>query len=910
MGNLNNTFFDALDAAATWSAGVAFKRSKGLPLDKYSVFESKDLAIEYAEKRGAYAETPVSYPGQVIAVQEGTKMVAYVLNENADSTKLELQQIGIIPTGDGKTIDVTEDGVISLLAADVQVDEKNEDGEATGNKVINAGAQLVLQADGTIKWVQPDTSTAEGQAAAISGLKTRVDAIEPIVVKPIEGAEPKPEENLWDALDAEAKARADADKALGERIDGVNTALADYTKTTDMEAELAKKADKSAYDQTVIDLDALEAKVNAFFEGTGVENVIDTLEDLINYINSHDDVEISDILGDIQSLENKLTLGTYVDGEETKEYATVKAYVEAAIAALKIGDYAKAADLTELAGKVTTLESKVDVDKVSEAIATAKSGAETTAQGYANTAEQNAKNYADTELAKKADADKFVSNDAFNSFKEENTGVINGVSERVEDIEDKLDTIEENAEVNTIKTVKVEGSALTPDSERAVNITRDGLNVYSKDEVNSKVQEATSAANTNTANIDELEKVLYGRVITKDEQYPEQSTVSDGMIAKVANNAARIAAAEGKIDANTTEIAKNTAAASAAQARADEAYALAGTKANQTYVETELGKKADKSELTEAVNGINASIGETNAEVAKKAVKTEVDAALDLKADKSTTYTKTEIDGKVAEINTEVAKKAVKTEVKAALDLKADKSTTYTKTDVDGFVALLATKEELSDVNETAEQGVADAAAAKGVADEALGKIDAFMDTTAASDDVVNTLKEIIELINSEDAELSEALLGEINGLKAKFDENGKALNADKLDGLDSTAFATAEQGTKADNAAAAIATYGDIVTHKVEEFATAAQGTKADNAAAAIATYGDIVTHNANEFATAAQGGKADTAIQAVAAGTGLKATVDTTDVTKVTIDIDEAVTFILRGGSATGFATVTENN
>jgi hypothetical protein len=63
MGNINTTFFDNLDAAATWSAGVAFKRSKGLPLDKYSVFETKALAIEYAEKRGAYAETPVSYPG-------------------------------------------------------------------------------------------------------------------------------------------------------------------------------------------------------------------------------------------------------------------------------------------------------------------------------------------------------------------------------------------------------------------------------------------------------------------------------------------------------------------------------------------------------------------------------------------------------------------------------------------------------------------------------------------------------------------------------------------------------------------------------------------------------------------------------------------------------------------------------
>ena len=85
-----------------------------------------------------------------------------------------------------------------------------------------------------------------------------------------------------------------------------------------------------------------------------------------------------------------------------------------------------------------------------------------------------------------------------------------------------------------------------------------------------------------------------------------------------------------------------------------------------------------------------------------------------------------------------------------------------------------------------------------------------------------------------------------------------------------SSAYATAAQGTKADNAAAAIATYGNIVTHNTSEFATSAQGTKADNAAAAIATYGNIVTHNTSEFATSAQGTKADSALQQSDIATG----------------------------------------
>lgn len=277
MGNINTTFFDNLDAAATWSAGVAFKRSKGLPLDKYSVFETKALAIEYAEKRGAYSETPVSYPGQVIAVAEGNKMVAYVLAENTEGTKLELQQIGIIPTGDGKTIDVTEDGVISLLAADAQVDEKNEAGEATGNKVVNTGAQLVLQSDGTIKWVQPDTSTAEDQAAAISALQDRMTTaesdIDKLEVKVGAAAEGETEATgLFKAIaDEEVRALA-AEKALDDAIKAIDfidgnelaDAIKDFAKTSEVNNALALKADITYVDGEIDKIEEAIGNLNHF----------------------------------------------------------------------------------------------------------------------------------------------------------------------------------------------------------------------------------------------------------------------------------------------------------------------------------------------------------------------------------------------------------------------------------------------------------------------------------------------------------------------------------------------------------------------------------------------------------------------------------------------------------------------
>ena len=92
----------------------------------------------------------------------------------------------------------------------------------------------------------------------------------------------------------------------------------------------------------------------------------------------------------------------------TDEPATVVAYVTAAIDALKIGDYAKAADLTAAVARITDLESKVGVlnggadvaGSVAKALADAKAYADGLAVNYdakgsATTAETNAKAYAD-----------------------------------------------------------------------------------------------------------------------------------------------------------------------------------------------------------------------------------------------------------------------------------------------------------------------------------------------------------------------------------------------------------------------------------------------------------------------------------------------------------------------------------
>lgn len=80
---------------------------------------------------------------------------------------------------------------------------------------------------------------------------------------------------------------------------------------------------------------------------------LDTLQEIAAWIQSHPG-DATAMNSAITALQTKLTLGK--DGSNN-EYANVKLYVEAAIAALNIGNYALAADLTTLAGRVSTLES-------------------------------------------------------------------------------------------------------------------------------------------------------------------------------------------------------------------------------------------------------------------------------------------------------------------------------------------------------------------------------------------------------------------------------------------------------------------------------------------------------------------------------------------------------------------------
>lgn len=124
----------------------------------------------------------------------------------------------------------------------------------------------------------------------------------------------------------------------------------------------------------------------------------DTLKEISDWISSHSD--------DAAAMNSAITaLQGILDGigdTESGEKATVVAYVTDAIAALNIGDYATAAQLTALAGRVTTLEGASHTHANKELL-------DTYTQTEANLADAVAKKHTHanaTELNKIADGDK------------------------------------------------------------------------------------------------------------------------------------------------------------------------------------------------------------------------------------------------------------------------------------------------------------------------------------------------------------------------------------------------------------------------------------------------------------------------------------------------------------------------
>lgn len=210
-----------------------------------------------------------------------------------------------------------------------------------------------------------------------------------------------------DAAQKDANTNADAIAAINNETNGILATAKSFATSEDAKVQanvdtLAEKVgnvpegqtvmdiitniQENAYDDTAITerIDSIEDEVDTLI-GTDTgksartianeelakqlipENAkesLDTLSEIASWIQSHPD-DASAMNAAIEALQAKVDTGD----------KTVSAYVTDAIDALSIGDYAKAADLTALAGRVSTLETasathalKTEVTAVSNAL--------------------------------------------------------------------------------------------------------------------------------------------------------------------------------------------------------------------------------------------------------------------------------------------------------------------------------------------------------------------------------------------------------------------------------------------------------------------------------------------------------------------------------------------------------------
>lgn len=419
-----------------------------------------------------------------------------------------------------------------------------------------------------------------------------------------------------------------------------------------------------------------------------------------------------------------------------------------------------------------------------------------------------------------------------------------------------------------------------------------------------------------------------------DEQLALKVNVSDFNTFKTENTAAiGTAKSEAIADAKTeTETQVGALRDGAVKSNADAIAAIKDHASVDSFADvmTEMAKYqlsgdyATKAEAQGYADAKDAAIAEakkagTDANAALEAYKTSNNAAVALKADQ------TALDAVSAVANAAATQAALEAEIKRAQEAeKANADAIALLTDgvdqdkVDGVKDLIKYVEDhgpevtgmKEDIAENA-QAIADEASR---ADTEEKRLAGLIGTNAEN---IQKNADAIAALNSEDGKVAAATKADVassldDAAVAQVKEIivNKASDADTLDGHDSTYFATAEQGAKADTAVqpAALNDYYTKTAADAEfmnegevdaKIAALDLANTYDAKGAAATAEANAIAHAdglAVNYATAAQGAKADSALQEITttANGGLKVT------NKNHIDIDTDVVFVFNCGDS----------
>ena len=263
--------------------------------------------------------------------------------------------------------------------------------------------------DAAIQAAQADANAAQADVAALEG-KVGTVADGKTVVGLISDAQTQADKGVADA--AAAKSAADAAQADVDVLEGkVGTVPADKTVVQMIaDAQTAATYDDTALKGRVAANETAIATLNGTGEGSVSKQVADavaqivadapeaydTLKEISDWISSHAS-DASAMNSQINTNKTDIANLTALVGTlpETATSDTVVGYIDEAIAALKIGEYAKATDLAAAVARIGTAEGKI----------TTLEGQVATINGDASTDGSIAKAAADTLASAKTYAD-------------------------------------------------------------------------------------------------------------------------------------------------------------------------------------------------------------------------------------------------------------------------------------------------------------------------------------------------------------------------------------------------------------------------------------------------------------------------------------------------------------------------
>ena len=629
--SVRNNFFTELAGASMWDVAVAINRGNALPLDRYSVFQS-------LEEVNAYVNNPkgsIAYPGQILTVVGENATTVYYLDQD-----LAVKPVGVIPNGDDKSIEVTSEGVISLLGAATAEDgtlPMVEDGALVWKTLEDIGA-----GDGNDNTTYEITPLEKGEGEALETYGIQIQAKfngvasgDPIVI-PFDVYTKSEIDEVVDGLDERIQALEDAEDAdttysvkEGDKV----LKLAG----TEFSTEISLK-----HENGMISLTGIGGEVIAEF--SDADFVKDSVLEDVNYNILTNEIEFTWKTVDGNTKTDAVNVAdfvqTYTAGKgldlDSNEF-TVKIDT-ASESFLSVGDNG-----LKLAGVQDAIDAAKDesaqdaTDKASQALADAKADAAKlyATKEYVGTIPSN---YTETNVIafinKKAEevlaaAQGGSSETAasvkqqLDNYKSENNTRVENIEGDITTIENKLTTIEENAQVNLIETVKVNGTALTI-TDKAVDIA---------------VPTMLSQLNGYTG-IDE-------RITTAKTQADLGVAEAGKAMAKAEENAGKIETIDSKF-APINEAINNHAVTLAQLAEADtlhaaEYKALSDTVAEHTNL---IGSKANSSDLAQLQNTVSGNSADiTNLKtVTIPALTSEIGN----KANSADVYTKTEV-GVIAE---------------------------------------------------------------------------------------------------------------------------------------------------------------------------------------------------------------------------------------------------------------------